>query len=72
MLGRGLVANPNLALTIKQGTGINTENLRAFHNALTRAYADEMPFSALHGHMCEIMSYVACCLENTKKPLKLL
>ena len=50
----------------------DAERLRAFHSALTRAYAEEMPFKALHGHMCEVMSYMAACFEGTKRALKLM
>ena len=70
MLGRGLVANPSLALELRFGEGLQAQKLKAFHAALTCAYAEEMPFQGLHGRMCEIVSYMSCCFENPKKALK--
>ncbi|MBQ4227752.1 MAG: tRNA-dihydrouridine synthase family protein [Clostridia bacterium] len=70
MLGRGLVANPALSRMLRGGEALTISELKRFHDALCDAYAEEMPFKALHGRMCEIMSYVCCCLDSAKKPLK--
>lgn len=70
MLGRGIVANPALPRILRGGAALSMAELQRFHDALCDAYAEEMPFKALHGRMCEIMSYVCCCLDGAKKPLK--
>ena len=72
MLGRGLVANPGLAQMLRGQPGMTAEKWQAFHGALAYAYAEEMPFHALHGRLCEIIAYMSRCFENSKKAVKLM
>ena len=72
MLGRGLIANPALARTLRGGKALCMAEIRAFHDELFDALAAEMPFQAVYGRMCEMMSYMATCFEDAAKPMKLL
>ena len=71
MLGRGLVANPNLIGELRNGTSLPTDRLQAFHELLAAGCrersAGEQPF--LH-HMKELWFYWRGCFENAEKPLK--
>ena len=40
MLGRGIIANPGLALEIQTGEKLTKEKLKAFHDAVYRAYGE--------------------------------
>ena len=70
MLGRGLLANPALAQTVKDGAPLTREVLRAFHDDLYRAYHEAYPKSVVLGRMREVAKNIACCFENADKPLK--
>ncbi|MCR4622382.1 MAG: tRNA-dihydrouridine synthase family protein [Clostridiales bacterium] len=70
MLGRGIVANPALAEEILGLTVLDKSRLKRFFDALLFAFSESMPFNALHGRMCEIMSYMGVCLDGSKKYLK--
>lgn len=70
MLGRGLLANPALAQTVKGGAPLTRETLHAFHDDLYRAYHEAYPKSVVLGRMREVAKNIACCFENADKPLK--
>lgn len=70
MLGRGLLANPALAQTVKGGAPLTRASLRAFHDDLYRAYHEAYPKSVVLGRMREVAKNIACCFENADKPLK--
>lgn len=70
MLGRGIVANPALAEEILGLGALDKTRLKRFANALLAAFSGSMPFNALHGRMCEILSYMGMTLSGSKKHLK--
>lgn len=70
MLGRGLLANPALAQTVKGGAPLTRQALHAFHDDLYRAYHEAFPKSVVLGRMREVAKNIACCFENADKPLK--
>ncbi len=70
MLGRGIVANPALAEEILGLGALDKARLRRFADALLAAFSVSMPFHALHGRLCEILSYMGMTLSGSKKYLK--
>ncbi len=58
MLGRGLLANPALAQTIRGGERLTLNSLRAFHDRLYREYLKSWPEHAVVGRMHGLMSYM--------------
>ena len=70
MLGRGIVANPALAEEILGLGMLDKARLKRFTGSLLDAFSQTMPFNALHGHMCEIFSYMGMTLSGSKKHLK--
>lgn len=72
MLGRGLASNPALAREAAGGQPLQVSEIRAFHDALYRAYAEIYPERILLGKMREITKYLAYCFTDTKKILKAL
>lgn len=71
MIGRGLLSNPALAREEKGGSPLTVEEIRGFHDALYRAYAEIYPERIVLGKMREVTKYLACCFRDPKKPLKL-
>ena len=70
MLGRGLIANPALAQTLKGGAPLTKEAFVSFHDALMQAHADFHPRNVVFGRMKEFMKYAVCSFENFEKPRK--
>ena len=70
MLGRGIVANPALAEEILGLGALDKARLKGFTDAMLAAFSQTMPFHALHGRMCEILSYMGITLSGSKKHLK--
>ena len=63
MLGRGLLANPALARQIKGGPAATAHELRAFHDKLFEAYAEEMGGNAVF-RMKEWWFYAKCAFSD--------
>ena len=72
MLGRGMIANPALARTLKGGSPASKQELIDFHNKLYERYLEAWPKNAVIGHMCEIMVYMSCMFESPNKLIKVL
>lgn len=70
MLGRGIIANPNLGTAIRYGKITEKTVLKAFHDTLLLRYLDDRPQDAALGRMREIMSYMSTCFETSRKPFK--
>lgn len=70
MIGRGLVANPALALQIQNGTTLTRERLRSFHDRLYGEYLNQWSLKPTLFHMHEIMYYMHCCFEDSAKAWK--
>ena len=70
MLGRGIVADPALAEEILGLGAPGKARLKRFSDALLCAFSESMPYNALHGRMCEILSYMGACLDGSKRYLK--
>ncbi len=69
MLGRGLVANPFLAESIRAGRDMrNRDRFMAWHCALLECYAQSTPGDhALLGHLKELWSYLAPTFVDGKR-----
>lgn len=73
MLGRGLIANPNLVAEIKYGTILQKETLREFHDCLLAAYREA--FQNDRNAVCrmkECWQYMLSLFENHEKAAKAL
>ena len=70
MLGRGLIANPAIARQLAGGAALSVSELRYYHDALYRAYAESWPKNALLGRMHEIAFYISGCFEDNAKARK--
>lgn len=72
MLGRGLIANPALALELKGGAPLTRDRLISFHDALLESYLSTgNPVLALV-RMRIIAYYMASCFEDAQKPWKII
>lgn len=73
MIGRGLIANPNLVNEIKGGDKLNKEMLRKYHH---RLYSDFEPLMKAEKHllfkMKEFWNYVSWNFEDEHKCAKLI
>lgn len=69
MLGRGIVANPFLAESIRSGKDTREKTrFEQWHNDLVARYAEHAPGDhALLGHLKELWSYLAPTFENGEK-----
>ena len=63
MLGRGILANPALARTLRGGTPATREELERFHDKLFEAYFAEMGGNVVF-RMKEWWSYARCSFAN--------
>ena len=70
MLGRGLIANPQLAETLLGGETLTVDRLRTFHDRLFRDYTNLWPQKAVLGHMQEIAQYMLTAFETPAKARK--
>ena len=70
MLGRGIVADPALAEEVLGLGTLGKARLKQFFDTLLCEFSETMPFNALHGRMCEVLSYMGTCLDGSKKHLK--
>jgi len=65
MIGQGLVANPFLAGSIKNGTQVDRHRLQTFHDHLFEAYSEQ--FGSRHNAMMrmkEMWTYLICSFEH--------
>lgn len=68
MLGRGLIANPNIISQIKSGLSLNKSNLKDFHDRIFEGYRETMPGDKpLIFKMRELWHYMIGCFEDTAK-----
>ena len=73
MLGRGLIANPNLIGELRGGPALTREALQIFHDELYAACRERIVYEKpLLLHMKELWFYLGCCLDGADRPLKLL
>jgi len=70
MIGRGLLANPALAREYAGGARITSEELAAYVDDLTRAYAQYHPSNVVLGRMREVLKNIVCCYADAEKPKK--
>ena len=71
MLGRGIVGDPGLVQTIRDGRETQTEELRTFHNRLYAAYVQEYGNSKdAVFRMKELWAYMQRLFPEEKKRLK--
>ena len=70
MLGRGLVANPALARTVRGGPPLAEDEMRRFHDALFDAYRRCYQDGVTLGRMREWWNHAACCFQDPARPLK--
>lgn len=71
MIGRGILKNPGLVLAIRQGTQLEKERLRAFHDEIYREY-QEVLFGekTVLFKMKELWFYLASLFTNYEKYAK--
>ena len=70
MMGRGLVCNPALAQEACGGTALNVQDFHRFHDVLWEAYRMARPLEQAHSRMRELMTYMACCFQDSEKAAK--
>lgn len=71
MLGRGLIANPALAMTVKTGQVLTKERLWAFYQSLRSQYLDILPGErTILFRMKELFIYMECMFAGNEKIAK--
>lgn len=71
MLGRGLIANPNLVEKLCFQRGMDAQTLRAFHDRLYGEYQKALPGArAVLFRMKELWFYMGCLFADSDKQMK--
>lgn len=70
MMGRGLICNPALAREASGGAPLSIPEFREFHDALYDAYRRDRTLEQAHSRMRELMTYMACCFQDSEKAAK--